>query len=219
MTDNERIVLDDFIFDFYFEMAANDAMNRVSKEGDKKKLIKKENNKIKSAVKEYVESIINGDNNLCFDDAVNKITEENNKSNEKIEHFSFGKIQKLINMTIKYLYVKYYDNPKIAIQFDICDAPMDSYMMKFVFECYKYFYNEKPSYDKYKAWSTLKNKEDEYESFQKAIDSIIYKSRLKINRIMFDYFYWSRAKETCGDRILKEEIKKICDNMNNDRFL
>lgn len=211
MAVNKRIIIDDFIFDFYYEMAVNDAMNRVSKEGEKKNLI--DISGIKNAVKEYAESIINGDNNPSFDETVNKIIEENNKSNKKIDAFLFGKIQKLINMTMKYLYVKYYDNPKIAKHFNKCDAPMDSYMMKFVFECYKYFFNEKPGYDKYKAWSTLENKEGEYENYQKAIDSIISISGLKINRIMFDYYYWSRAKETCGERILKEEINKTCDFM------
>lgn len=131
--EKSRIIINEYVFDFIYGMAINDAMNRVAgvRKDDKVKL--GENNKIRESVKGYAESIINGE--IIDYDIVEQIIEDNNCS-KKVDCLNFGKIQKLINMTMKYLYIKYHDDPEVSKNFDKCYAPMDGIMLKFVFESY-----------------------------------------------------------------------------------
>ena len=88
--------MDDAIFDFAFSMALGDATRRVAEDSDKDL----GNDNVKNEVKKYVDTIIKGSKGVNFDSTVNNIQEFN-------QGFTFGKIQKLINMTMKYLYIKY----------------------------------------------------------------------------------------------------------------
>lgn len=214
---DERILIDNCIIDFIYGMAIKDAMNRVSAKGDMDRVYK--NGEIKKAVWEYARKIIDGGtNDILFPEAVDKMEKANKKDDYRIKNFTFGKIQKLINMTMKYLYLEYLHSSEIR-KFDQCHAPMDSVMRDFVFESYYIVLgkertrDEVPIFDRNCAWSKLQTIEGDYMNFQNAIDGIIKYSGLSINRIEFDYLFWDKAKELQNksrgnQRILTEKIWK-----------
>ncbi len=218
---DERRKIDESVFDFIYGMALNDATNRTAgiKSGDKGDLL--EIDKIKEAVRDYAEGIINNAEGVNFEDAVNKIQDANLKSKKYVECFCFGKIQKLVNMTIKYLYIRYYDDSIFRKALDNCDAPMDSIMMDFVFESYFFVQGierkrgETPGFNKETpCWSSFKSKEDGYQAFQEAIDRIIKEKQLGINRIEFDFQYWEKAKSFHS--ALAEEKKRLLKEIWNE---
>ena len=203
-------MVDEKVFDFIYSMALNDAMNRVSKEGDKSKLAG--NKGIKEEVKKYANNIISG-NETDLKTTINEIKRINKDSEKQIENFTFGKIQKLINMTMKYLYIKYSENDVVKKNYMACHAPMDSIMRDFVYESYYMLYPEKPKnsigFTKECSWSGIDSRDKimEYYAFQSAINDIIKKKNLHISHIEFDYKYWGEAS-----KIFKEE-KKISEKI------
>lgn len=207
------------VFDFIYEMAVNDALNRVSglKAGDKTKL--KNNVQIKEICEKYITYIIEGgEKGLTFYDAVEEIININNESEEgKIECLNFGKIQKLLNMLTKYYYIKYYDiaDSEIKNRFKKCGTPMDSIMMTFVYESkYVVLQNtdsknrkvDKPGF-KRDGWSGMDDRK-EYDKFQETIQDIIEEKNLSISPIEFDYQYWDKARKVKYDKNGKERDQK-----------
>ena len=208
--------IDECVFDFIYEIALNDATNRVSEEGDKARIL--ENEDIKKAVKEYKTNILNATavyNNL-FCETVEKIRVANERRGKgnKVENLTFGKIQKLINMTMKYVYIEYFrSSDKKKPNFAICHAPMDSIMRDFVFVSHnivrgKSLENkENPGFTRDCSWSKLPAMEGPYQNFQEAIDSIIEVKNLGINRIEFDYLFWDKARALQGKRLNEQWMK------------
>ena len=191
------------VFNFCYEMAVNDAMNRVSDKGEKDEVLK--NDEIKNIIKEYVERIIKGEK-LNFCNKVKSIEEIKYKDDKSL---NFSRIQKLINMTVKYVYMQYYDNKIIRQRFGNCGAPMDSYMIQFVYDSYLVIFGKKPEFRKGLSWSTLKD-ETEYNLYQDAIDTIIMDENIigdheMINRIEFDYMFWDAAKSIYGKNLNKDQ--------------
>lgn len=214
-----NVLLPEYIFDFIYGEAMNDATRRTNAASIKNTDL--DRTALKGRVKKYVESLINGENpNFC--DWVEGT--ENILKKAGINEFTFGNIQKLVNMTIKYLYVRYYDNEEIKSRLKLCDAPMDRIMVCFVYESYYVVQGttskekrniEKPGFEIDCAWSNLTNN-CEYNAFQKAIDIIIEKKKLDISRIEFDYMYWEKAKtvkydENGKERKQDERIKKTIE--------
>ncbi len=184
-------------FDFIYIMALGDSMNRVSAPLDKERI--RNCMEIKETVKCYANSIIFNQDGLSFEDAVNSIIEHANNCDVQL---SFGKVQKLINMTMKYLYLKYYDNPNIIKHFNKCHAPMDSVMRDFVYASYTALgLGNNPGFPRTCHWSTLgteQNPKYNYDNYQTAINELIKyakKHYLSIsNSIEFDYLFWQRAR-------------------------
>ncbi len=206
--------MDDAIFDFAFSMALGDATRRVAEDSDKDL----GNDNVKNEVKKYVDTIIKGSKGVNFDSTVNKIQEFN-------QDFTFGKIQKLINMTMKYLYIKYYDNSEVRERYSQCYAPLDSLMRDFVYKSYYYFTtdnNRKPNnvkaiFDPECSWSKIGKpdyKRDDYDNYQEAIKKLIEiakdKGLLINNKIEFDYLFWGEAKKL---RDKNTTIDKIWENV------
>jgi len=218
---HNKIEIHDYVFEFIYAMAINDAMNRVSNSGDKRNI--KKQDKIREIVKKHAEEIING-SELPIITTVKKIMDENSKSEYKVEDLSFGKLQKLVNMTMKYLYVIYYDRFDIRRKFSNCDAPMDDAMRDFVYWSYKDRYNDPDEYkstigfSRYTAWSTLKiedngEEDKQYRAFQDAVKDIIkekchkeYPDKSPIDPIEFDLEFWDKSKELLGKK--KDDQKK-----------
>ena len=192
LKDNVKALIDSRIFDFMYEIALNDATNRVSKKGDKEKVL--ENESIKATIMTYANTILKGEaNDSLFSETVKRITKIVNQEGGGIEGFSFGKIQKLINMTMKYLYIEYCQSSR-ADNFKACHAPMDSVMRNFVFESYCIIHDKTPGFSSYRAWSTITEINGDYSAFQTAIDDIIMCKELPIHRLEFDYLFWNQAK-------------------------
>ena len=76
----------------------------------------------------YAQKVLLG-KNPCFYDYETRFKTELSK--EEISGLTFGNIQKLINMTMKYLYIRYYD--ECRENFRCCHAPMDNRMIKIYF--------------------------------------------------------------------------------------
>ena len=209
MYEDRRIIRKE-IFEFLFQMALLDATKRVARNNENEILAK---DVVKTSVKNYAESVLNGDNVISFDDTVAAIEANANS-------VSFGMIQKLINMTMKYLYIRFYDDDVVSIRFSACDCPMDSYMRDFVYRSYYYLRNngrrpngEDAIFDINCSWSKLgdiDNPISNYVNFQKAIDEIIemaYGRGIKIpNKIEFDYMYFEAAKRLRSGEITLEQM-------------
>ena len=118
-------------------------------------------------------------------------------------------------MTMKYLYIRYYDMDK-AKNFRQCHAPMDRVMRMFVYDSYVLLMNgQKPGFRRDGSWSKMENTgnnklDQEYLEYQKAIDAIIEEKSLNINRIQFDYKYWSEARNIHEKKDIRiGELKEI----------
>ncbi|SKB93343.1 hypothetical protein SAMN06296386_109125 [Lachnospiraceae bacterium] len=208
------MTIDDCVFDFIFGMAVSDATNLGpnTKKDEKTDIL--ENKKIKDEVKRYSDYILsNGAEGVgvSFEEAVANI-----KSNDDL---SFGKIQKILNMTTKYLFIRYYDDESKK-GFDKCHAPMDSIMRDFVYESYYIVQgkerknSEKPGFKKDCSWSQVEKKE--YDNYQKAIDQIIKSKKLNINRVEFDFMFWNQAKRLKNKTVSEQHeiIKKIWEEFD-----
>jgi len=201
--DQKQMNMDDAVFDFVFQMALSDATRRVAENTDKEL----GGEQVKKIVKNYVEAVIKGNDNPDFNSAIEEIQKIN-------KEFTFGKIQKLINMTMKYMYIKYYDDTDSIICFQSCDAPLDSLMKDFVYESFIYLsLGDKPGFRKDLAWSKMTNKAD-YSSFQNAVKKIMdYADTqgFKIqNKMEFDYMFWDKAK-ALRDKKKEEQTRIITD--------
>ena len=174
----EGFVINRSIFDFYYYLAVLDATKRVSKAEEKEALLKKP--EIKTAILTYAENVINNNGNpdfYCTLERIKKISE--NK-------LSFGKIQKLINMTMKYLYSQFYYIPECRERFKKCHAPMDRKMLHFVYVKYKELFEEYPGFSRDLSWSKMTERKI-YDNYQNAIRRIIENENKDLLPIEFDY--------------------------------
>ena len=83
-------------------------------------------------MKAYAEAVVDGKypDFYKYEEQIGRIVA---KSDVKGHIFGFGNIQKLINMTMKYLFIRYYDNVEREYFF-CCHAPVDSIMRDKVFQ-------------------------------------------------------------------------------------
>ncbi len=151
---NERI------FDFAYGCAMGDAVQRNAyphhshlekqKDGKRKKVsdegfgeyIPTPKNELgslsapKAEVKCFVDRILFGENFKDFDDYMTFFLETAEKVNiaftnkNGVEEFTFGNIQKLLNMTLKHIYICTYPNDALKGKFKFCHCPIDSQISK-----------------------------------------------------------------------------------------
>lgn len=182
----EMIIENGWIFDFVYGMAVNDALNQSFENttGDKVALLN--NSDVKNYVLRYCNEILAGK----APDIIEYGRNIQKADGTKPKSFTFGKIQKLINMTMKYMYIRYY-NTGMENRFVDCDAPMDSVMMDLI-----YYYkksNDACRFKKLQTWSSIDYEEiEDYKRFQEAVRSIIGP---ELSKIEFDYAVWDKAKE------------------------
>lgn len=133
------------IFEFAYELALRDATIRTAYKGNKDELRK--NRKAKSILKKYIDGIINGES-TNFDTVASDIEQsfENyvkpKKDDEEDVTFTFGNTQKLINMTVKYMYITTYNNEELRDKFKVCHCPLDTKMREEVLKQLKALSNE-----------------------------------------------------------------------------
>lgn len=223
-TKDKKIEIDEKIFDFVFGEALRDATQQkaylIPKDEEikeiKKKAIKLIGNKVKGIVKTYVDDIVNG-NYYCFyataDDVSKKISSINIEEAKKVfnrdvdkklltevkDNFTFGNIQKLINMTAKYFYIMCYNNDDLCIKFKNCHCPMDSIMIKKVREKYKKQFNKNGQLKPDVAWSKLEkennNIPEAYVEFQRMIRELCgNEDQPYKNPLEFDFIEWNNEK-------------------------
>ncbi len=174
--------IDDKIFGFAYECAMGDAVQRnayphhfkMEKQTDgKRKKVPKvgyENyvptpkNKLcdlhspKEKIKEFVDRILFGNPFTDFDDYKNSFVTIANevkelfKNKDGVEEFTFGNVQKLMNMTLKHIYICTYGNPAFRDRFKYCHCPIDSQLathliqieLKYTGDNDERFRNDKP---------------------------------------------------------------------------
>lgn len=186
---NKSVRLNNTVFDFIYEMALADATRRVLK--DSGSLSECQN--VRKTVKKYADDVVNG-KEPDFYKVANDVVE---KARTKNAEFNFGHAQKLINMTMKYLYIRYCEESDIRERFVICHAPMDSFMRDYVYKRYRQIKKKSPSFPSTIAWSKITDKNiDSYKNYQTAIQEILKtENRRRTEHIMpieFDYLAWKK---------------------------
>lgn len=134
--------IDKDIFRFVYAEAMKDATMRKAYTGEKKWLTEKS---AFESVKEVLSDLINGviNNKYTSPDQYNKdfletaskvcrVIDSQKHSDNK--SFTFGNAQKLINMMFKYFYIICYKNDSMRERFRFCHCPMDSKMLKSVWD-------------------------------------------------------------------------------------
>ncbi len=201
----EIINIDDCVFNFVYKMAMNDATMQLAYTGKKSDVLSV--GAAKSHVREYIEKILAGDT-MDFE----KISNLLKKDFEDYEDFTFGNIQKLINMTVKYYYICTYTDEIMKSLFKQCDCPMDRVMITDVVARYKeqidndpiqkekrieyYTIGDKETSDWSRvSWSKIgfKNSNDQTskEIYKKYQEMVAYLAKNKgISPIEYDFVSW-----------------------------
>lgn len=214
----EKIEVDNLIFEFVYELALRDAVMRTAYLGDKSELRKCK--EAKNIVRQYADDIIDGKffdydgyykiaADLCnsFNPYI-KVLEGSKNKNPQI---TFGNAQKLLNMTMKYLYIMCYKNSNVRECFKKCHCPMDGIMIDKVINELKDLKkigdaqvqeHTKRGYIgflKSKSWSRLSFRDDKaiYEQFQKSVKFLADKQGL--SPLEYDYYLWNKKEGATAD--------------------
>lgn len=132
--------LKDKLFAYAYGSALHDAVNQQAFQGKKKPL--RNNQKAQNIAKEYIDAILAG-SNPDFYETAEKIEDsfaefvsanydeiatfqEDANGDSIIPQFRFGNAQKLINMTVKNMYLLAYADENLRDKFYRCHSPMDN---------------------------------------------------------------------------------------------
>ena len=118
------------IFSFAYGAGLNDATAQKAYPGESKKFLR-ENNEAKIIVRAYIDGILNGENPDFYAVAEHLRDSFNNweEQNDCKILFSFGNAQKLINITVKFMYLAAYSNyAPMRSRFQNCHCPLDRKM-------------------------------------------------------------------------------------------
>lgn len=196
----------DYIFNFVYTMALRDATMRKAYEGEKKPLFTLI--PPKDIVKEYVNNVLDGKLNCretadeITEKAIRDITDAFSAAS-----FTFGNAQKLLNMTMKYLYISAYGDTakeqEYRDRFQFCHCPMDGSMIKTIYknkenstikDLLSRGRNGRGLYSD-TAWSRISDKAPKahntlaaYEDFQNAIRALAKNENLIPLEIDYEYF-------------------------------
>lgn len=122
--------MNDYIFDFVYKMAMNDATMQKAYDESKDKLL--ECKELKECVKNYIKSIFSSEYPEFNDTAEKALSIV-----KGYPSFTFGNVQKLINMTAKYFFISTYNDPNKRVLFKECHCPMDKIMIEKIVAEYK----------------------------------------------------------------------------------
>ena len=115
-----------YIFAFAYGAGLNDATAQKAYPGESKKFLR-ENHEAKDIVRAYIDGILNGENPDFYAFA-ERLRDSFNKCEEKNGCkilFSFGNAQKLINITVKFMYLAAYSNyAPMRSRFQNCHCPL-----------------------------------------------------------------------------------------------
>lgn len=200
------------IFEFTYMCALRDAILREAFKGEKTWV----ENVVAAKVilRTYIDKVLNSEfdsqanHDKCFLEIANKICKVINEAKPQngIATFSFGNAQKLINMTVKYIYSFCYQNPNLRDGFRYCHCPLDSIMLNKVWQlCEDHYGGSNQRREKLgrsdeflKPWGNEGSNNEiqpnlidfpkRYLLFQKAVKDIIGQG--DIFPIEFDYLEW-----------------------------
>ncbi len=124
--------MQDYLFDFAYGEALRDAINQQSFKGEKKYLYDCEEGK--AVVRTYIDDIFKGEHPSFAEAEKNAKAAFNkfirNERPESNQSFTFGNTQKLINMTVKYIFISAYaqNYEEFRQLFTDCHCPLDRRM-------------------------------------------------------------------------------------------
>lgn len=199
-------IMNERAFAFIYGCALRDAVLQKAFTGKRAWII--DVAKARKSVKAYIDRILNGDfpedgdkdaHDKLFLETAKAVCQALNSYEKKPDgagSFSFGNAQKLINMTVKHVYLHTYTISRLATpsfrdRFRHCHCPMDSIMLKKVRDLKK----DGLSSGFLKPWGKedFKGGEsmpDRYCEFQTAIRDMISTSGGDIFPIEFDFAVW-----------------------------
>ncbi len=121
-----------------------------------------------------------------YDNAFWECTEQLHR---EMPFFTFGNIQKLINMTLKYLYIKTYHDKSLRVGFRFCHCPVDGKMLAHIWKVRNQLNNRPP--EPY-SWSREDFGDTEkYRAFQDAAREHLQSNpAFGDNLIELDYNIW-----------------------------
>ena len=190
INESNNTVINDAIFDFAYEIALNDLYWRGGdNQGLKDKVTKTD--AIKNAINGFANSVVDGNaNKESTLNTIQYISEKVSIAETNEQHLTFGNAQKLVNMTLKYLYMGYYRDKRENFRF--CHVPMDSIMLSLVLSKMPDG-DKKNEVRKITSWAKLSSSDEaKYQTFQEAIEELIQGT--KYFPIDFDLLFWSDAK-------------------------
>ena len=209
-------------FAFIYGYAIRDAILQQAFKGGKKEWIEKIP-EAHAVVRGYVSRVLNGDfsenstetkaaHDACFIKTARDVCDAiNQKRPEGVtESFSFGNAQKLINIITKHIYAHSYtlnllDCVDIRSRFRFCHCPMDSIMLKTVWDKYGELFGNSERRNKLgystefrKSWGSEdfeisdgeRIQPQRYTSYQTAINRIINEEDMQIFPMEYDYLVW-----------------------------
>jgi len=208
-----KTAMDKRVFEFIYGCALADAVLQRAFTGERTWIT--DVSEAKSYVKKYVDDILAGrfaENNDSARDSHEKMFLETSlnvcravndyaQKPDSAGNFSFGNAQKLINITIKHVYLHTYTinalgYPSVREHFRYCHCPMDSIMLQDVWKRKKH----ELSSDFRKAWGNEDFELDDktfcpclpqrYKRFQKMIRDIIKENNGDIFPIEYDCIVW-----------------------------
>ena len=132
------------------------------------------------------------------------------KANKNADNSTYGKAQKIVNMTFKYLYC-YDDTEKHIDKFFPCHMALDSYILAWFFDWYSAKYNQdkkrgekitKNGKNQLPKWSNLKYQKDnssdvipQYIEIQEAIRTHIANEMPNIPPIEAEFMIWYKERK------------------------
>lgn len=197
------------IFEFIYGCAMHDAVIQLAFTGSKRWVGQVDG--AKNAVKEYIDNIIAGsfhdqhDHDISFFKTAKSVCNEINSYAEKpssaTDRFTFGNAQKLINMAVKHCYIMRYRNISLVDKFRYCHCPLDSRMLKKIWDlyievedCNKLQRKQNLGSDFLASWGHEDFKDDcndfpeRYNKYQTIIRK--WSERIGCIPIEFDYYVW-----------------------------
>lgn len=204
MEDNKT--MQDYLFDFAYGEALRDAINQQSFKGEKNYLYDCEEGK--AVVRTYIDAILKGEHpsfNKAEEEAEANFNEFiRSKRPESNQEFTFGNTQKLINMTVKYIYISAYVQRCEVFRnlFADCHCPLDRLMAGMVREEFDQADDEaaqvikEESSDIYKkinkdiTWSKVDK--ETYNCYQQMVRLLA--ERENLIPIEYDFVKWGTSK-------------------------
>ena len=196
------------IFVLAVEQAYLDMCRTVDGAGEKKNKTKIE--KVKKDIADDLRYYYNGKakkTNEAFDGWYRSVLSDFQKS-----ILSIGQIQKLINMSFKYLYCCDDIREKYSSHFDCCHMPLDGYTLNWFRTSCK---EKKIKNTFFKGkWSKIENS-DEYFRIENQIRGFLSGKNVFIE----EFIIWEQEKERNNRKQLSDYAKKIMKSKECEKFL
>ena len=199
------------IIRFIYVIAMRDATLRGAYKGERTELTDiNKFKKIKTEFSDFLGKIVSGefesreDYNKEFLELAHTVTDEINGYAGNSE-FTFGNAQKLINMAVKYLYICSIGDEEKKECFKYCHCPMDSIMLKQVWNSRGNLSEKVQSdlgraADFTKSWGNedfeKKGFPERYLKFQEAVRELAEDE--DCNPLEYDYRHWQAEKDADG---------------------